>query len=390
MIPVQANTPGARFLLMGASFVIVVAGLREGAGILLPFALALFLAVMSMPLMFWLQLRRVPAPVAIALTMLVMGAIFGALILLGSQAVTDLQGQLPVYRSRLEDLYASWVTSLSAQVGIELDQYLLEYFDPGIAVDLFATTAARVAGFLTNMFVVLLIMAFVLSEATVFPFKFRAIVGPRVGERRRVATVVKTDRRRMTKIVSEVQEYLGIKTLVSLATGLLIGALAWFAGLDFPILLGLIGFVLNYIPTVGSILAAIPALLLSVLQFATLGNFMLILVGYGTINTVFGNIIEPHLLGRRLGLSTLIVILSLLFWAWVWGPVGALLAVPLTMVVKIMLENTEDLKWVAILLDKSPPQMSSSLPEPDASLSPTAGDMDGPELANVSGDVEVA
>ena len=160
----------------------------------------------------------------------------------------------------------------------------------------------------------------------------------------------------MTKIVREVQDYLGIKTVVSLTTGLFIGTLAWLLGLDFPILLGLIGFVMNYIPTVGSILAAVPALLLSVIQFGTPGHFILVAVGYGVINTVFGNIIEPNLLGRRLGLSTLVVILSLLFWAWVWGPVGALLAVPLTMVVKIMLENTEDLRWVAILLDKSPPE----------------------------------
>jgi hypothetical protein len=91
---------------------------------------------------------------------------------------------------------------------------------------------------------------------------------------------------------------------------------------------------------------------------------------------VFGNIIEPNLMGRRLGLSTLVVILSLLFWAWVWGPVGALLAVPLTMVVKIMLENTVDLRWVAILLDKSPPQMVTSPAVPSPSGPRTAGSSD--------------
>ena len=99
--------------------------------------------------------------------------------------------------------------------------------------------------------------------------------------------------------------------------------------------------------------------------FGTLGHFTMIVVGYGAINMVFGNIIEPNLLGRRLGLSTLVVILSLLFWAWIWGPVGAILAVPLTMVVKIMLENTEDLRWVAILLDKAPPQQAVGLPAGD-------------------------
>ena len=381
MIPVSTNTPGARFLLIGASFVIVVAGLREGASILLPFALALFLAVMSMPLMFWLQLRRVPAPLAIVLTMLVIGVVFGALIMLGTQAVADFQDQLPGYRARVRALYSSWVTGwvagLSAQIGIQLDQYLtFELIDPGVLVDLFGTAAARVAGFLTNTFLVLLIMAFILGEAMVFPFKFRAIVGPPEGERRRVTKMVPNDRRRMTKIVREVQEYLGIKTLTSLTTGLLIGVLAWIAGLDFPILLGLIGFVMNYIPTVGSILAAIPALLLSVVQFGSLGNFTLVVVGYGAINMVFGNILEPNLMGRRLGLSTLVVILSLLFWAWVWGPVGALLAVPLTMVVKIMLENTEDLRWVAILLDKSPPQMEPSFGLPSSPESAAAGGSD--------------
>ena len=386
MIPIQANTPGARFLLMGASLVIVVAGLREGASILLPFALALFLAVMSMPLMFWLQLRRVPAPLAILLTMLVMGALFGALIMLGTQAVADFQDELPGYTTRIQAIYDSWVAGLSAWSGIQLDQYrLLDLIDPGAAVATFATTAARVVAFLGNMFLVLLIMAFVLGEAMVFPFKFRAIVGPREGERRRVTETVKDDRRRVTKIVREVQAYLGIKTVVSLATGLVIGVLAWLLRLDFPVLLGLIGFVLNYIPTVGSILAALPALFLSLVQFTSIGHFLMVAGGYGAVNMMFGNIIEPNLLGRRLGLSTLVVILSLLFWAWVWGPVGALLAVPLTMVVKIMLENTEDLRWVAILLDKSPPQMVASFPDRDPSESITGGSVDGPDVAEPVG-----
>jgi hypothetical protein len=196
---------------------------------------------------------------------------------------------------------------------------------------------------------------------------------------------VANDRRRVTKIVREVQAYLGIKTLVSLATGLTIGLLAWFLGLDFPVLLGLIGFVLNYIPTVGSILAAIPALFLSLVQFTTFGNFMFVVAGYGAINMVFGNIIEPNLMGRRLGLSTLVVILSLLFWAWVWGPVGALLAVPLTMIVKIMLENTEDLRWVAILLDKSPPQMITSFAATSPSEPTTRGSVNSPVVAEFAG-----
>ena len=367
MIFERTDTPGARFLLMAACLVVVVAGLRLGANMLLPFALALFLAVMSMPIMFWLQLRRVPAPLAVLLTMLVIGVLLGGIILLGTQSVAEFQTQLPGYQERLRILYGSWVDGLSARFGIPLDQYFtLSLIDPGALIGLFGQTAARVVGFLGNTFLVLLVMAFILAEATVFPFKFRAILGPQAG-----------DGRRMTKVIREVQEYLGIKTVVSLATGLLIGLLAWLLGLDFPILLGLIGFVMNYIPTVGSILAAIPALVLSLLQFGSLGHFLAVSIAYGVINTVFGNIIEPNLMGRRLGLSTLVVILSLLFWAWLWGPVGALLAVPLTMVVKIMLENTEDLRWIAILLDKSPPQVFGAIPplapsSPDSPASPAS------------------
>ncbi|MEE3185430.1 MAG: AI-2E family transporter, partial [Gemmatimonadota bacterium] len=292
MIQLQTNTPGARYLLMGASFVIVVAGLREGQAILLPFALALFLAVMSMPVMFWLQLRRVPAPLAIVLTMLVMGALFGALIMLGTQAVGDLQVQIPRYRNQSVELFNDWVVGLSAWSGIELtENRLVDLIDPGWFATQFATTAARVVGFLGNMALVLLIMAFILGEAMVFPFKFRAIIGPRGGERRRTTTVVTDDPRRVTKIVREVQAYLGIKTLVSLATGLSIGVLAWRLDLDFPVLLGLIGFVMNYIPTVGSLLAALPALFLSLVQFTSVGHLLLVGGGYGVINMVFGNLI---------------------------------------------------------------------------------------------------
>lgn len=160
----------------------------------------------------------------------------------------------------------------------------------------------------------------------------------------------------MAKVVTEIQSYLGIKTVISLMTGLLLGGFCWLMDLDFPVLLGLIAFVLNYVPTVGSILAAFPAVLLSlILNEGAFAPALGVAAGYIVVNTIFGNIIEPNLMGRRLGLSPLVVVLSLLFWNFVWGPVGALLSVPLTMIVKIWLENTQDLRWVAVLIDKQSP-----------------------------------
>lgn len=343
--------PGARFLVVLASAVVLVAGLRAGAPILLPFFLALFLAILSLPIMLWLQRRGIPPALAIFLAVLVDVAVFGVIVLLASQSVADFQDRLPRYAIRLQTLYDSWIDALTER-GVPVSEYLAPLVSASAITDVVGSTLGRVAGFVLNTFVVVIIMVFMLAEATVFPKKFRAILGD-VGEEGE-------DMGRLEKITGEVLEYLAIKTLVSLATGVCIGVFAWAIGLDFPILLGLIGFVLNYVPNIGSVLAAIPALLLSLIQFGTWGSILLAAVGYSVINVTFGNLIEPHLLGRRLGLSTLVVILSLIFWAWAWGPVGALLAVPLTMVVKIMLENTQDLRWLAVLLDKSVPEAAGA------------------------------
>lgn len=341
--------PGARFFLIAAGVVVVVAGLRAAAPILLPFSLALFLAVLSLPILYWLQGRGVPTPIAIFLAVLLDLAVFGVIVLLVTQSVADFQERLPQYARRFQNLYAAWIDNLQDR-GIPAGEFLAdEFISVSAIIDFAGGTLTRIASFLSNAFLVILILVFMLAEASVFPRKFRAVLGE--GD---------PDMGRFAKITGEVQEYLVIKTIVSLATGLSIGLWAWVMGLDFPVLLGLIGFAFNYVPTIGSILAAIPAMLLALIQTGSIGLVSVVALGYGGINVVFGNLIEPQLLGRRLGLSTLVVILSLLFWAWIWGPLGALLAVPLTMVVKIGLENTKDLRWIALLIDKEPPALPAA------------------------------
>jgi AI-2 transport protein TqsA len=348
------HSPGTRFLFIMALVVIVVGGLRLAAPILLPFSLALFLAILTLPIVVWLQRFRVPGPLAILLAVLVDLAIFGLIILLASQSIADFQDRLPRYADRLTDIWRVWILSLQTTElpgASHLANYLTtEMVNPGQLVTIAGGALSRVFNLASFAFLVFLILVFVLAEATVFPAKFRAILGREKGHSSR-----------LTKVVSEVQEYLGIKTFISLATGILLGAWCWVLGLDFPVLLGITAFVLNYVPTIGSIIAGAPAILLGLIQYSP-GHALIVGLGYIAVNLVFGNLIEPNLLGRRLGLSTLVVILSLIFWGWVWGPVGALLAVPLTMVVKIMLENTSDLRWVAILLDKAAPEPVLSSP----------------------------
>ena len=347
------QNPGTRYLFILALVVIVVGGLRLAAPILLPFSFALFLAVLTLPIVIWLQQHRVPRGPAILLAVLVDVAIFGLIILLASQSINDFQVKMGRYATSLSNLWNGWIVALEAMEfpgARALSQYLTaDMVDPGRFFTIAGGTLTRVFSFASNAFLVFLILIFILAEATVFPAKFRAILGSGAGSAGRYS-----------KVVTEVQEYLGIKTFISLATGVLLGSWCWVLGLDFPVLLGLVAFVLNYVPTIGSIIASVPALLLALIQFGP-GHSLMVAAGYAVVNMAFGNLIEPNLLGRRLGLSTLVVILSLIFWGWVWGPVGALLAVPLTMVVKIMLENTSDLRWVAVLLDKAPPDAKAGV-----------------------------
>ena len=338
--------PGARFLLILACLVVVVYGLKSSAPILLPTALALFLSVLSLPIMLWLVHHRVPAGFATLITVLIFVSVVGLLILVASQSVTDLQDNI----QRYQDLFGvrvaaviEWVDGLSPN--FDVSPYITtDLINPTAVVDLVQGTIGRIAQFFGTTFIVFLIMAFMLGEATVFPEKIRYVLGQNAG-----------DEDRLAKVVTEVQTYLGIKTMVSLATGLVLGLWAYFMKLEFALLLGLMAFLLNYVPTFGSIIAAVPAVLLSIVLHGTVTHALFVAMGYVVVNVLFGNILEPNLLGRRLGLSTLVVILSLLFWGWAWGPLGALLSVPLTVMVKIWLENTHDLRWVAVLLDKSPP-----------------------------------
>ena len=339
------QNPGARFLLMAASGVVVIFGLQFASPILLPFALALFLAILSLPLVLGMVRRGLPAPIAIFVALVVVVGVFGLLILLAGQSLPELQLKIPRYAPALQNRVGGVIETLEdwfdRPIGALVANPLL---DPQRIVGYAQETLAASARLVSQTFLVLLIMVFVLSEATVFPAKLRALSGgsPRGEER-------------MTKIVVEIQSYLGIKTMISLLTGLLLGLFCWYMELDFPVLLGLVAFALNYIPTVGSIIAAVPAVVLSVILHGTVAHAFGVTAGYVAVNTIFGNLIEPSLMGRRLGLSPLVVVLSLVFWYFVWGPLGALLSVPLTMIVKIWLENTQDLRWLAVLIDKQAP-----------------------------------
>ena len=351
------QNPGLRFLVTLAAAVIVIQGLRFAQPILLPVALAGFLAIICLPLVIWLA-RRTPQSLAVLITFLVVAGVFGLLILVASQQLPALQSQILIQIEAITPQLDPWLRQIESWAPFieegQLRSSVLGFLNLTTLTALATATTTWALSFLSTTFLVFLILVFALGEAAFLPRKIRAI-----------ASDALASDKRFRKVVDEVQGYLVIKTLVSLGTGTLLGLWSWAMGLDLPILLGLIAFVLNYVPTIGSVIASIPAIALALVQvdpvtagFAGINvqGAVIVCLGYLAVNIVFGNWLEPTLMGRRLGLSTLVVVLSLVFWGWLWGPVGALLSVPLTMMVKIMLENTNDLKWIAVLLDKNPPR----------------------------------
>jgi AI-2 transport protein TqsA len=335
--------PGARFLQVAASIVIITAGLKLAGPILIPFVLAAFLAVVTMPVMFGLQARGVWPGLSIGLAVLLDALIFVLIILLITNSVSGVNERLPEYVRILQEKLVAWSAMLEAR-GIPAAQYVtLDQVEPERVLGFFTGAVRLAVSLLSKALLVGLIMVFILAEATVLPFKFKALLG---GHRGRL---------NLLHLVGEVQAYLWIKTLLSAGTGVGVGLLCWALDVDFPILHGLLAFLLNFVPNIGSLLAAIPAMALALVVHGEL-RMVLVGLGYMAVNGMFGNLLETHMFGRRMGLSMLVVFLSLLFWAWVWGPVGALLAVPLTMVVKIALEHVTDLRWIAVLMDREPPQ----------------------------------
>ena len=329
-------------MLPAASFVVLVAGLRAADTIVIPFLVAVFVSILSLPFLFWMQSRGVPRVVAVVTTiMAATGVLVGAGFLLGG-AVSEFATQLPDYREGLGESMRRVVEWLQAR-GLEVET--TDLLDPAAIVDLAQATMGRLAQVLQETVLVVLITIFILFEAAYFPAKLRAAMGEGVI----------TDFGHMT---GEVQRYLVVKTVLSLIVGLSAGIWVAILGLDYPVFWGVLAFLMHYIPNIGAFLASIPVVLLALVQYGP-GRALLVVAGYAVINTVLGNLVEPPLMGRRFGLSTLVVFLSLIFWGWVWGPVGMFLSVPLTIIIRIMLESSEDWHWLAVLLGPSAPESAN-------------------------------
>ena len=345
------QSPSARLLIISAAFIIVVAGMRAAESLLVPFLLSVFIAVVCGPVLFWMQRRGVPLVIAMLLVILFILGLAVMIAALVGTSIDDFSGNIPQYQERLNGQTTGlvvWLTGLGVPISEDL---LANQFDPGRAMKLVAGMLKGLTGALTNTFLILLTVIFILMEASSFPKKLTSVLDD-----------PDTSMQGFRIFAENVKQYVVIKTASSLLTGLVIAIWLAILGVDYPLLWGLLAFMLNYVPSIGSIIAAVPAVLLALIQLGP-GSALAAVVGYAVVNVVVGNVIEPRFMGRGLGLSTLIVFLSLVFWGWVLGPVGMLLSVPLTMTVKIALDSSEDTRWIAVLLGPAQPATSKPTDE---------------------------
>jgi predicted PurR-regulated permease PerM len=338
-----------RRLLGVAAVIVIIAGLRSARPVLVPLALATFLVVTSLPILRELRRNRVPDLIAVPLVLMLIVSMLIGVGAIALNSIMQIRDSLPQYVDRLTEMYENTFRWLGEHRIIAPEAAAEIMVSPPQLVELATGFVRSFAGFMSLVVLVTLITLFMLAEAGGVPRKVRTAMGRD-----------DADLGRYGRVMAEIQRYLAIKTAASMATGLLLGLWTFGVGLDFALFWGLSAFLLNFIPTIGSLVAAVPAILIALLQLGPSGA-MLTATGYLVVNMGIGNLLEPAVMGRQLSVSPLIVLLSLLFWGWVWGPIGALLSLPLTMGVKIVFENTQDLAWIAVLMGPASDQRVSIL-----------------------------
>ena len=322
-----------------AAVVVVIFGMQAASVFLVPFLLAVFVALITVRPMLWLQAHSVPSVIAALLIVTAVMLLLGAVGMILGTSIADFTAALPGYQQRLNTIVDGALNLAARYVGDDQSiETLGDLIDPGWAMRLAANLLNALRDVLTNAVLIMFTVVFILLEASGFGVKIQAALG-RSGQ-----TI-----ERARQFLTDLGRYLGIKTVVSLATGICAWLATWWVGLDFPLLWGMFAFLLNYVPTIGSIIAAVPAVLMALVQLGPV-EALWTAVAFVAINVVFGTFIEPRLMGYGVGISPLVVFIGLFFWGWVFGPVGMLLSVPLTMTLKMALERDDDTRWIAILI----------------------------------------
>ena len=330
--------PGGRVLVSLAAFVVVMAGVMASSSILTPLLLSLFIAIISGQPILWLSSKGVNHALAIIIVLISTLAIFTGIGMVIGTSITNFANDAPIYANKLGEMLDVLLVSLTNR-GINISPERWEgIIAPGRIMNYTASILSDFGAFMSNALLIFFIVVFILMERASLRLKAEII-----------AENYHNNLNVLAAIIESIRTYLGLKTLISLVTGIFIWVWLLIFGVKYAVLWGLIAFLLNYIPNIGSIIAGVPTVLFALVQLGP-GGAGWTLLGYLIVNMIVGNLIEPRLMGRKMELSTLIVFLSLIFWGFVLGTIGMFLAVPLTMTFKIMLDQYPKTQWISILL----------------------------------------
>lgn len=355
MLPQAGFSPLARVLIVAAAACVVAAFMRWAAPILAPILLALFITIVATPPLQWMRRKGLPKYLAVLIILLVLLDVGSLIALTTTGALEALQTGLPRYQDRLmvlTDELGGWLETMGIDKSREA---LRDLISPAAASRFVYTALTNASGVVTNGLLVLLIVAFMLAEASAMPQRLQAAF-PGADDLEK----------RLQKLLKAINRYMMIKLIMSLATAICIWIWLWAIGVDYAAALAIGAFLLNFIPVVGNILMTVPAVLVALVQ-SDIPTALMVVLGYTIVNLAIGNVLEPRLTGRELGISSVLILLSLLFWGWVLGPVGLFLSVPLTMAVIEVLHASPGARPIAILLGAAHDPQSAIETEKDAS-----------------------
>lgn len=337
-------SPLTRLLLTVASAVVILAGMRAAAPVIGPVAIALLITIAWSPASQWLQRKGWP-PMVASLTGIVVGiVVIALLVLLVWSSLLQLQQNLPEYEPRVAALRESINEFLSGLPFETSNLVNAESLQPQAIVGYALKLIGGITSTAGNLAILVLIMAFLMIEGVRYPEKLRDAFR---------SSTASTDR--LNKFVQSMRSYVVLNTIFGLIAGAANTMLLLALGVDLAILWGVLSFLLSFLPNIGFVLALVPPALLALLQFGV-ARALMVVAGFTLLNFVIDNVIKPRYFGGSLDISPAVVVVSLVFWGWLLGPVGALLAVPLTISARLLLESHEESRWIGHLISDAEPR----------------------------------
>jgi predicted PurR-regulated permease PerM len=332
-------------LLIAATFIIMW-GMMMARSFINIMLLSVFISIISVHPALWLDKKGIPHWLSVIIVLVGFFIVLSGLSGIIGSSVNEFTKDADKYESRLQTLITSIDQSL-LPYSIDLSSNrITQLINPGKILNYTAQTLGQFGNFMSDIIVILFIVLFILFDLEDISLKAKIISRSSSGNN----ASKNTDN--LNRIAASIRHYLVIKTFTSLLTGFLITILLWIIGVDYAVLWGLLAFLLNYIPNIGSFIAAVPAVLFAWIQLGTL-PVLWVLIVYAAVNTLIGYLVEPNVMGKGMGLSSLVVFLSLIIWGYILGIVGMFLSVPLTMAIKIILENNNSTRPLAAMLGTS-------------------------------------